>query len=194
MTRLFAFLIASVAFSSIAAADETHQPYQGFETREITSLSEQDIEALREGSGWGLALPAELNGYPGPAHVLELADELDLSDGQQQRISMIFKEMRVDAIAKGEALIEAERSLDEGFRSTSLDANQLRHLIDEAEAARADLRYVHLSRHLMTTELLSAEKVAAYAVLRGYASDPCSSVPDGHDATLWQRHNGCDDQ
>lgn len=194
MIRFLAFLTVSIAAASIAAAEEPHPPYQGFEMREITSLSEQDIDALREGSGWGLALPAELNGFPGPAHVLELADELRLSESQEQRVSSIFNAMRVDAIAKGEALIDAERNLDEGFRSKGLDANQLRRLIKAAEAARADLRYIHLSRHLMTLELLDLDQVAAYAVLRGYASDPCSSIPDGHDTTMWRRHNGCDDK
>ncbi|WP_299507602.1 hypothetical protein [uncultured Roseobacter sp.] len=194
MIRLLAFLTAPIAAASIAAAEESHQPYQGFETREITSLSEQDIDALRGGSGWGLALPAELNGFPGPAHVLELADELGLSESQEQRFSLIFQAMRVEAIAKGEALIDSERNLDKGFRSGDLDADQLRRLIEAAEAARADLRFVHLSRHLMTLDLLDEDQVAAYAVLRGYASDPCASVPSGHDSTMWRRHNGCDDR
>lgn len=193
MFRILTLLNAFITVVSNAAADETHKPYQGLETREITSLSDQDIDALRSGSGWGLALPAELNGFPGPAHVLELADELGLSESQNQRVSAIFDAMRVDAIAKGEALIDAERNLDQGFRSDSLDADQLRRLIDLAEAARADLRYVHLSRHLMTLGILDAEQVAAYSLLRGYASDPCASVPDGHNAAMWRRHNGCDD-
>jgi len=41
---------------------------------------------------------------------------------------------------------------------------------------------------------LSTDQIDNYAVLRGYASDPCSNVPDGHDATMWKRHNGCGDQ
>ena len=73
-------LATAVAIPFVATAEGTHQPYAGFEIRDIASLSQQDIQALREGSGWGLALPAELNGFPGPAHVLELSDELGLSD------------------------------------------------------------------------------------------------------------------
>ena len=194
MSRPFAIMIASIAIASYAAAEETHQPYKGFEARDITSLSDQDIAALQDGSGWGLALPAELNGYPGPAHVLELSDELDLSDDQKQQATSIFEEMRADAITKGEALIVAEYKLDQGFKSGDLDETSLKQLIDNAEAARADLRFVHLSRHLMTLEFLDDEQVTAYAVLRGYATDPCTSVPEGHDATMWRRHNGCDDQ
>jgi len=191
--RLFAFLIAGLALASASEAEDVHQPYKGFEAREIASLSEQDIAALRQGSGWGLALPAELNGFPGPLHVLELADELDLSVDQERHISKIFEEMRGDAIAAGVLFIEAERSLDEGFKSSNLEAIQLKKLIDNAEAARADLRFIHLSRHLMTLDVLSSDQIDNYAVLRGYASDPCSNVPDGHDATMWKRHNGCGD-
>ncbi|MEL6573942.1 MAG: hypothetical protein AAFQ64_20025 [Pseudomonadota bacterium] len=194
MIRTLAFLTVSFALSCAATAEETHQPYKGFETRAITSLPEQDIDALREGSGWRLALPAELNGFPGPAHVLELAEELGLSARQEESISSIFEAMRLEAIAKGKVLIDAEHSLDEGFRSDSMDADRLLRLIQYAEAARADLRYVHLSRHLMTLEVLDAEQVSAYAVLRGYSSEPCASAPDGHDATMWRRHNGCEDQ
>lgn len=37
---------------------------------------------LRSGKGMALALPAELNGYPGPSHSLERADQLKLSPEQ----------------------------------------------------------------------------------------------------------------
>lgn len=193
MIRLFALLTASMALASFAVAQGNHRPYEGFEAREITSLSEQDIEALRKGSGWGLALPAELNGFPGPAHVLELAQELNLSDNQKQDVTAIYDAMLIDAISAGEALINAELQLDEGFKSSRLNAGKLRQLIDDAEAARADLRYVHLSRHLMTVEILDADQVAAYAELRGYTSNPCASVPEGHNATMWRLHNGCEE-
>jgi hypothetical protein len=52
-------------------------------TAKATGLSEQQVAYLKAGRGMGLALPAELNGYPGPAHVLSIrglqliADERD---------------------------------------------------------------------------------------------------------------------
>lgn len=193
MSRVLVFIAALIAFASYAAAEESHQPYKGFETRDIASLTDQDIAALQEGSGWGLALPAELNGYPGPAHVLELASELGLSQDQKQRVTKVFEEMRADAIAKGKELIDAEKGLDRGFRSGDLDATALRQLIETAETARSKLRFVHLSRHLKTRVLLEEEQIKKYATLRGYADDPCGSVPEGHDATMWRRHNGCED-
>jgi hypothetical protein len=44
-------------------------PYAGVENRGLKTLSEQQIEDFRGGRGMGMALAAELNSYPGPAHV-----------------------------------------------------------------------------------------------------------------------------
>lgn len=167
-------------------------PYAGFETREIKSLSEQDIEELRRGGGWGLALPAELNSRPGPAHLLELAEELDLSASQVEAISAIYEQMRTAAVAAGERFIAAETALSDAFTGSDLSEERLRDLLEEAAEARAELRFIHLSRHLSTPELLSDAQIQRYNVLRGYADDPCETVPDGHDHEMWHRHNGCE--
>lgn len=166
-------------------------PYAGFETREIKSLSETDIEELRSGGGWGLALPAELNGVPGPAHLLELRDQIPLSADQVAAIEEIYEALLAEATAAGERLIAAEAEIEAAFRAGALDDALLRELIANAEAARAELRYIHLSRHLSTPPLLSARQVARYNALRGYGVDPCSNVPEGHNAEMWRRHNNC---
>lgn len=168
-------------------------PYAGMETREIKTLSEQDIADLRRGAGWGLALAAELNGVPGPAHLLELKNEIALSADQVSAIEAIFAAMQAEAQSAGERFIAAEAAIEEAFREGDLRPDILRALIDTAEAARAELRYVHLSRHLETPPLLTAEQIALYNDLRGYgATDPCDAVPAGHDPAMWHRHNGCD--
>jgi hypothetical protein len=191
--KLTHMILAALVISTPVASETKHQPYKGFETRNISSLSESDIEALETGTGWGLALPAELNGYPGPAHVLELARELGLSAEQKAGVQTLYDAMKVDAVAKGALLIEAERQLDQGFRSGGLTDTALKELIENAEVARASLRFVHLSRHLATRDVLSDEQTSEYSKLRGYGSDPCLSIPDGHDAEMWRRHNGCGD-
>ncbi|TNC63130.1 hypothetical protein FHG71_19770 [Rubellimicrobium roseum] len=146
------------------------------EAREIKSLSGEDIEALREGRGWGLALAAELNGMPGPAHLLELKDELGLSEDQVRAIEAIHAEMRAEAIAAGERFMAAEAALDTAFAAGDLDEERLWHLIDAAEAARGDLRFVHLSRHLSTPPLLTRNQIRLYSELRGYGSGACSEA------------------
>ncbi len=155
------------------------EPYAGFEGREINSLSADDIPELEQGGGRGLALPAELK------------DELELSEAQVAVIQAIYDEMRSEAIQVGARFIAAEAALSAAFAEDGLDGASLQALIDAAAKARADLRFVHLSRHLATPALLTELQIAQYNKLRGYANDPCQTVPDGHDPELWRKHNGC---
>jgi hypothetical protein len=90
-------------------------PYAGLEQRPIKALSDQQIADLRAGRGMGLALPAELNGYPGPVHVLELADALRLTDAQRNRAKTLFEEMKAETIPLGERIIAEETALDRLF-------------------------------------------------------------------------------
>src|SRR5262245_36186825 len=69
-------------------------PYAGLQDRQIKALSDQQIADLRAGRGMGLALAAELNGYPGPLHVLELADALQLSEPQRTETKRLFEAMK----------------------------------------------------------------------------------------------------
>lgn len=73
--REFIFVIAFLT-PALAWAET---PYAGMQSRPIKALSDQQLSDLRAGRGMGLALAAELNGYPRPSHVLELANQLGLS-------------------------------------------------------------------------------------------------------------------
>lgn len=188
---LFVLLGTALPASAQHAVDHAPSPYTGEQTREIASLSDDDLAELGSGGGWGLARAAELNGVPGPAHLLELAGEIGLDAEQRAAVEAIKDEMRADAIAAGERFLEAERALDVAFTDDVPDAETLARLVTEAGKARAGLRLVHLSAHLRTTPLLTPDQIARYGVLRGYTDDPCDSVPEGHDATMWRRHNGC---
>lgn len=188
---IFALLSAAVPASAQDGGDHALSPYAGEQTRAIAALSEEDLVELDRGGGWGLARPAELNGAPGPAHLLELADEIGLDADQRVAVEVIRDEMRADAITEGERFVAAERALDAAFTDGVPNADMLARLVAEAGAARADLRFVHLSSHLRTMPLLTPDQIERYVVLRGYAEDPCESVPEGHDATMWRRHNGC---
>jgi len=196
MKTVLAFSIVLAAVSAHAAGSAEGHPghgasYAGLEKRAIKSLSEADLDELRRGGGWGLALAAELNGVPGPAHLLELQHDIPLTAGQVAAIQTLHAEMRAEAIAAGARLTQAEAAIEAAFREGPPDTARLRALIDTAEAARADLRFVHLSRHLATPPLLTDAQIARYNQLRGYGAGPCDSVPDGHDAANWRRHNGC---
>lgn len=172
---------------------DTHSSYAGMQNRAIKSLSDSDIQELRRGGGWGLALPAELNGVPGPAHLLELKDKIPLSTNQVQAVKELFELMKQQAIPAGERLIWAEAAIEKAFASGNVQESSLRTLLAEAEAARSELRFIHLSQHYKTVELLSTEQIQRYNILRGYAQDPCQNIPHGHDPAMFRKHIRCND-
>jgi hypothetical protein len=107
------FISGLIAFAAaVEAGETTTSAYAGEEARAIKALSAEDIEALRSGQGMGFAKAAELNGYPGPAHVLALADQLQLTSEQLSKTRAIEASMRAKAKTIGIELIDAERQLD----------------------------------------------------------------------------------
>lgn len=187
---LIFILLPVLAFSS--AEDPFKSSYVGQENREIKSLSETDIEELTNGKGWGLAKAAELNGVPGPAHLLEMKEEISLSPEQTKEIEILYQEMQKQAIPLGISLIEYERELNTHFANMTITDELLRELIGQIAQIQKQLRYVHLSTHLKTPNILTAEQIDLYNQLRGYFSnDPCKNIPEGHDPEMWKRHNYC---
>jgi hypothetical protein len=188
---LLAMTVLVVAVSLLARGAS---PNVSFERREIKALSEADIAELERGGGWGLALAAELNGVPGPAHLLELAHEIPLTGEQVEAIEAIFGDMHAEAIAEGERFLAIEEEIEARFRGGDMTDDVLRDLTARSAESLGRLRYIHLSRHLLTPDLLTAQQIAAYGVLRGYggASDRCDAVPEGHDPDMWRRHNACE--
>ncbi len=191
-------IAAVLAGTALAGASETDHsshvsPYAGEEARTIKSLSAADVDDLLNGRGWGLAKAAELNGMPGPAHILEMREDIALTPDQAERIETIRQAMQAEAIRVGARLVDLERDLDTAFASGDVDAETLRAMIAEIEAVRGELRYVHLVAHLETPDILTPHQVATYNRLRGYgADDPCANLPAGHDAEMWRKHNGCE--
>jgi hypothetical protein len=163
----FLCTLALVAISS-AAFGQGHQPYTGMEQRTVKALSEQQIADLKAGRGMGLALPAELNGYPGPAHVLENADALGLSAEQRDRTKSLFKAMKAEAVPVGERLIEQEAKLDRLFAEREITPANLNAATEELGMTQARLRRTHLQYHLAMMDVLSPAQVEQYRQLRGY--------------------------
>lgn len=144
-------------------------PYAGQQQQEISSLSPAEVADLRAGRGMGLARPAELNGYPGPLHVLELAAALELSAEQRARTEALYARMQAAAREAGARWIEAERDLDALFRTRQVTPESLRAALDRVGAQQARVRDVHLQAHLEQTALLTPAQIERYVQLRGYA-------------------------
>ncbi len=197
--RGFPLVLAIMLMPVAASAQGGHHghhppasPYAGEERRAIKSLSEADLAELRRGGGWGLAKAAELNGYPGPAHLLELKEAVGLAPGQVAAVQALFERMQAAAKEEGARFIALETALEEAFRDRTVTPESLRAALGAIAASQARLRGIHLAAHLDTVTLISPEQVAAYNRLRGYAAGACAAVPAGHDAAMWRRHNGCD--
>jgi Spy/CpxP family protein refolding chaperone len=166
MTR--SFIIAAVVLASSAANAET--PYAGMQARPIKALSEQQVADLTAGRGMGLALAAELNGYPGPAHVLELADKLKLSADQRARVQQLFDSMKAEAIPLGAKLIEQEAELDKQFATRTVTPESLSASTSKVAITQGTLRETHLKYHLQIVALLTPAQMQRYAELRGYGA------------------------
>jgi Spy/CpxP family protein refolding chaperone len=145
-------------------------PYVGMETRQIKALSHEEIIKYLEGSGAGFALPAELNHYPGPRHVLDLIDELNLTEKQITATQKLYEKMNADAVELGEKLIRKERELDDFFAFKENDEGKLLRLLKQIESIRSELRFVHLHAHLKQTRILTPHQVMLYDQKRGYNS------------------------
>ncbi len=143
--------------------------------RDIRALSSQQIEDLLAGRGMMLALPAELNGWPGPMHVLEHATALDLSPAQRRDTEALMAAHRAEARSLGARLVEEEREMDAAFRERRITAEDITDRTNRIGTLQAALRAEHLRTHLLQTALLSPEQVTRYAELRGYTAATPSS-------------------
>lgn len=147
-------------------------PYAGFEQRPIKALSDQQIADLRAGRGMGLALPAELNGYPGPMHVLELADALTLTNDQRARAKGLFDAMRSETIHIGERIVSEEAALDRLFAERRITPDTLTAAAARIGTLQGELRAAHLRYHLTMHDLLTPDQVSSYNERRGYRRPP----------------------
>jgi len=176
---LLSLVVVSIAAVPVLAADA---PYAGQQVRTIKALSDDDIAALRNGEGMGMAKAAELNGYPGPAHVLQLAGQLALTDAQRRDIQAIFDRMSASAKPLGGELLVQEQALDQLFAKRDITPDRLASATAAIAELQGRLRAVHLSAHLETRALLNPDQIARYEHLRGYGSP---NAPGQH-----QHHHG----
>lgn len=159
--------VAATSLAMFSAFAQT-APYAGQQHREIKSLPAPDVAELLAGQGMGLAKAAELNGYPGPVHVLENADALALTAGQRQSTRTLLDRHKDRARRIGAALVASERALDHAFVSRQIDETSLSGLMADIGKLQAELREEHLRTHLKQTALLNQDQIQRYAVLRGY--------------------------
>lgn len=162
-----------------ASAQQHPPPYAGQQERAIKSLSESEVKGYLAGQGMALARAAELNHYPGPLHVLELAAQLKLAPEQKQKTEEIRTTMLKQATSLGKSIVEREKELDALFAGGKIDETRLRASISEIARLQGELRVAHLRAHLAQKRILTPEQVKRYDELRGYDSKQ-SDEHEGH--------------
>jgi Spy/CpxP family protein refolding chaperone len=160
----------SLGIAPFMSAAQTRQPYAGLQVRPLKALSDEEIAELKAGRGMGLALVAELNGYPGPVHVLEHADALQLSAAQRAKVQQLFETMKAEAVPLGAKRIAQEADLDRQFASRTVTEASLVAATQAIGTTQAALRAAHLKYHLAMVEVLTPAQIARYLELRGYSN------------------------
>ena len=178
---LLASATSEHAHAPAPAHAHQHAPYAGQHTRFIKSLSAAEITALTTGAGAGLAKAAELNGYPGPAHVIELAGALRLDALQREATMRLMAEHRANARRIGAEVVAAEAALDALFANRLADPGRVDAATQRVGLLQAQLRAEHLNTHLAQTTLLRDEQVRRYAELRGYTPVAAGAAGHSHD-------------
>jgi Spy/CpxP family protein refolding chaperone len=174
------FIAAAISLVVLTGSAMSQQPYAGLQNRPIKTLSDQQIADLNSGRGMGLALAAELNGYPGPIHAIELADQLRLLPDQLGKLKSLFEAMRAETIPLGATLISQERQLNDSFAYRTITPTTLQTATLSIGTTQAALRAAHLKYHLSTADILTPEQVARYNELRGYQSGQPSAHGQHH--------------
>jgi Spy/CpxP family protein refolding chaperone len=139
MARTVICVSTAMALSLCTASAQSHQPYAGLQ-----------------------------EGYPGPMHVLELADPLGLSAEQRAKMQELFAAMKAEAVPLGEQLIAQEADLDKQFADKTMTPARLEASTNAIGATTGALRRAHLKYHLSTLDMLTPAQAQRYAELRGY--------------------------
>lgn len=163
--------VVAAAFTTGAALAQMHgQPYGAMKDRPVKALSPEDTANLRAGRGMAMALPAELNRYPGPMHALEHEAALALTADQKMALQRQVADMRAEAVVLGERIIAREGDLEALFKGGAADAQSVDRLAAEIGGLYGKLRAVHLRTHLLTRATLTEHQIAQYQHLRGYGA------------------------
>ena len=148
-----------------AASQESHPPAAASAMQHHHSCLEEERASIERGEGFGMAMPADHAGYPGPRHVLDMASDLKLTAEQRAAMEKIFAAMKEKALVRGKELFEAQARLEQMFRDARPEAD-LREQAFRIDSIHAELRWIHLSAHLAAQKILTADQIAAYTRLR----------------------------
>ena len=158
-------------FARLSAASQTPRSPVDQLSSPIRGLSTREVDDLLNGRGAGFARMAEMNDYPGPRHVLDLKEQLNLSAKQTQQVQVAFEKMNVEAKRLGREIVAQEQRLSVAFANKTIAPEKLQTQTEALAMLYGKLRQTHLQAHLEITPLLSSKQIATYNMLRGYTDD-----------------------
>lgn len=181
MSLIFRMTVLALgAWLAPSAALAQHSHYAGEAQRAIKALSPQQAQEYASGAGMGYARAAELNHYPGPMHVLELADRLGISADQRRATEALMAGHKAEARLIGAKLVAAESELDRLFATGAVTPDSLTRQVQHVAQLRGEYQLSHLETHRRMRALLNEQQVAQYDRLRGYADAPGKAQAQHH--------------
>jgi Spy/CpxP family protein refolding chaperone len=175
--RSLVLALAALLFAPLALAQKSDHPHhrraesaidRADSTDAPTGLSPDDVAGLLDGHGMGLARPAEMHSYPGPMHVLQLADDLDLTAEQPTEAERLMHAVKTEARTLGAQIVERERHLDRLFADGEATPEAVNRITAHIAEAQGQLRAAHLRAHVAMRDVLTPEQIATYDRLRGH--------------------------
>jgi Spy/CpxP family protein refolding chaperone len=149
----------------------SQSPYAGQQNRDLKAFPPQVIKQLKRGSGmpfYGMAKPAELNSFPGPKHILESWDTLQLTPEQVDQVQAVYDTMQKQAVEVGQQLLRNEQKLDSAFANERIQLAKLKKFTAKSGTLYGKLRRVHLNAHLKARSILEEQQIERYDQWRGY--------------------------
>jgi Spy/CpxP family protein refolding chaperone len=166
LKKYYFFIVLIFSINILNA--QTHSHHSSETGQEIKALTSEQINSYLNGEGMGLAKAAELNNFPGPKHVLDLAKELKLSQAQIDSTERIYVMMNEKAVYLGKIIIEKEKKLNQLFSSGKADKVSVKNLVTEIADYQGELRFTHLNAHIQQKDILTSDQILTYESLRGY--------------------------
>lgn len=121
---------------------------------------------------------AERHLYPAPQTALQIAESLDLSEGQRAQLRQLLHDTDAEITALGRRLATEERRLARAFADNKIEATRIDALTARISALDGRIRALRLRSHLVARETLTPDQLLRFANLRGYDSAPDNERDD----------------
>jgi Spy/CpxP family protein refolding chaperone len=140
---------------------------QGMGGGMLGGVSEQEKEALLKGAGLGAGMIAMMNGYPGPKHVLEMGDELELTAAQRESIGKTYGNVKAESVKLGTELVEKDEALTALFTAGSATTGEVGKLSRDIGELQGRVRAAHLNAHVETFDALTPAQREKLSSMQG---------------------------